>query len=760
MSNMLLAFQANDSSHELYVTASDNGVDWQTPASFIAGIQIGGSPAAVPFNGKYVMAFGANDDSHALYVTSSIDGQTWQSPATGYGGIKMGGAPAIAVFRDKLFIAFQANDSSHILYVTSSSDGVTWQTPATGYSGIKIGGTPAMATFKGKLYIAFQANDSSHELYVTSSSDGVTWQSPAKYISGIQIGGTPAMAAYNNKLYIAFQANDSGHELYVTSSSDGVTWQSPASFIAGIQIGGPPTLTAFDQKLFVAFQANDTSHALYVSSTADGVTWQSPATGYGGIRVGSAPAFGGTLGNYPFSGCMLIYQLTSTHPTPPTGCVAIALQGPDTTAVSAYYPLLTCNGNTYWAYSYADDRDGMYIVGYNFSGSVIGQWEKTGARSLWKITSDMSAQTVTFWGKSNQTITMTWTELGLYCYQFDADDLQYLADYYSISMTTDEINSLVAALPQFNCGNCCSPNPYYNYQSTPIWPATTSSAIVSSAVTSSSDVANAALAVSSGATTGSTIGAIAGGILGGLIGGPAGAAIGAVLGGLAGANIGSVASLTPISDTYVSTASLESSTYASFQITCGPFNNGNYVEDLLAAKAPMYGYSPIIGSLAGPAAGNTVAAWYPTSPTQLQSPVIQDNSSIASGQTVYKYIFVIVPIKSAGTNEFQLRFSPETFFKDAVNGNARLAHSQLTQGYAFFTMLGSLSAAIYASGTLYITNNQIIGIDTTSGHYYAGYLGKDQLVLQNTTNMLTALGYNVSSIMTGETLEKYLYGNI
>ncbi|NJM32506.1 MAG: exo-alpha-sialidase [Limnobacter sp.] len=189
-----LAFQANNSEHDLTLTSStDGGSSWKTPAQSYGGIQIGGTPAMAIFGDKTYVAFQANDSSHALYVSSATNGDNWTTPAKGYGGIQIGSAPAMASFYDKLYIAFQANDSSHALYITSSADGVTWKTPAQGYGGIQIGSAPAMAVFNGKLYIAFQANDSSHALYVTSSTDGTNWTTPAKGYSGIQVGGAPAM---------------------------------------------------------------------------------------------------------------------------------------------------------------------------------------------------------------------------------------------------------------------------------------------------------------------------------------------------------------------------------------------------------------------------------------------------------------------------------------------------------------------------------------------------------------------------------------
>ena len=231
---LYIAFQANDPSHSLYVTSSSDGKTWTTPAVGYPGIQIGGTPninpvdgsvatptvlAMAEFNGRLYIAFQANDSSHSLYLTSSSDGTTWTTPAVGYPGIQIGGAPAMAAFNGYLYIAFQANDPSHSLYVTRSSDGSTWTTPAVEFAGITIGSAPTMSVRNQTLFLAFQANDSSHLLYVTETSDGTNWLTPASRYPDINVGNAPALTTLNNQLYLAFQANDRSHILYTAVSA-------------------------------------------------------------------------------------------------------------------------------------------------------------------------------------------------------------------------------------------------------------------------------------------------------------------------------------------------------------------------------------------------------------------------------------------------------------------------------------------------------------------------------------------------------------
>ena len=74
-------------------------------------------------------------------------------------------------------------------------------------------------------------------------------------------------------------------------------------------------------------------------------------------------------------------------------------------------PVIQTDGLTVWPYGYADQRSSMGIVAYDSARRQVQQWEKPGARYVWKITTDPAARTVTFWGQANGTIVMAWADL-------------------------------------------------------------------------------------------------------------------------------------------------------------------------------------------------------------------------------------------------------------------------------------------------------------------------------------------------------------
>ncbi|GGG71693.1 hypothetical protein GCM10010918_29140 [Paenibacillus radicis (ex Gao et al. 2016)] len=82
-----------------------------------------------------------------------------------------------------------------------------------------------------------------------------------------------------------------------------------------------------------------------------------------------------------------------------------------TTNCGSACPVIQWGAYTYRAYSFGDNRIAMNIITYDASGNIVNQLEKAGARYLSNITMDAVAQTFTFWGQDDMTITVGWGEL-------------------------------------------------------------------------------------------------------------------------------------------------------------------------------------------------------------------------------------------------------------------------------------------------------------------------------------------------------------
>src|ERR1035437_3995319 len=204
---LYIAFQANDSSQPLFVTSSTDGVNFPTAQAY-PNIQIGGAPIMYaqdavtditpPVEARLYIAFQANDSSHTLFVTSSATGAGFPT-AQPYPDIHIGSTPAVG-FSPASYptMAFQADDPSNRLFFTYSANDyfVEWLSPAIEVPGIQIGSAPALALFGGKLCIAFEANDPSHRLFTAYMDGFEDWVSPANPIPGVEIGSAPAMASF------------------------------------------------------------------------------------------------------------------------------------------------------------------------------------------------------------------------------------------------------------------------------------------------------------------------------------------------------------------------------------------------------------------------------------------------------------------------------------------------------------------------------------------------------------------------------------
>ncbi len=240
---------------------------FEEPADEQPNDLMGSKPAMAFYNGKIYAAFQANDTSHKLFVTSTTNGVPYPA-ATGYPDIEIGSAPAIAEFRHQLYVAFQADDASHQLFVTSSSTGSGFPT-ATPHPNILMGSAPAIAVFRSQLFIAFRANDASNDVWIASSNDGFHFSSKriAGPVNPQQMGpnSSPALVVSNNVLYCIYGADDLAGEMLVMSSTDGVTWEGPKAYL-NVHIGAAgPGATAIPVGLTVGFQSNDSRNVLFTS---------------------------------------------------------------------------------------------------------------------------------------------------------------------------------------------------------------------------------------------------------------------------------------------------------------------------------------------------------------------------------------------------------------------------------------------------------------------------------------------------------------
>ena len=75
-------------------------------------------------------------------------------------------------------------------------------------------------------------------------------------------------------------------------------------------------------------------------------------------------------------------------------------------------PVVTYQGITTWAFSFADNRNSLALVSYDADNKVVRNVEKGGARYLFDAITSLPSQTVTFIGQAQKSVTVPWSELG------------------------------------------------------------------------------------------------------------------------------------------------------------------------------------------------------------------------------------------------------------------------------------------------------------------------------------------------------------
>jgi len=252
------------------------------------------------------------------------------------------------------------------------------------------------------------------------------------------------------------------------------------------------------------------------------------------------------------------------------------------------------------------------------------------------------------------------------------------------------------------------------------------------------------------AVVGAVIGGVIGAAAGAVLAGPAGASAGMFIGAAIGADIGLKVDLDAGAYHYTPSP-LERETYLHIpDFPFGPLPNTGLYENLFDLPFARYGGIPYAGALAEPAAGGTVHMYYPTL-GRITAPDLTRYPPMSTTRgKVYKFIFVIVKVSDPldpAIPAYQLRMHPDDFYPSAIAANERINHSQLSDGWRYGALLGLDSMQVYAAGTLYLLNNQLVGIDSRTGHYFWAFAGRDQEDINAALLFIGNIGYRTDGIL-------------
>jgi hypothetical protein len=142
----------------------------------------------------------------------------------------------------------------------------------------------------------------------------------------------------------------------------------------------------------------------------------SPVSRAVALTLGAALTLACSSSSEPEEGTPSVVTRTLTDPPPydASTYALYCLAGPESpSTVSETCPVIRWAGYEYWALNYSDNRSSMAIHAYDANGTLTNVVERTGARYVYAIEVDPDAETVTFRGQVDHTVTMTWQELRL-----------------------------------------------------------------------------------------------------------------------------------------------------------------------------------------------------------------------------------------------------------------------------------------------------------------------------------------------------------
>lgn len=528
---------------------------------------------------------------------------------------------------------------------------------------------------------------------------------------------------------------------------------------------------------------------------------------------------------------------SSLLPDPPEGWKYSNLTDPENLDDDpAHYPVLLFGSYTYTALSNHNNDYVMLIVAWDMQRNLVKQWNKPGARYIWKITFDADTATVNFTGQASNSVTATLDELtvgptvvhlptssgpalpytlsygdssdsfpviksgpnhfwpvsyasgtnsfcvvvvdqdnvirklidcpgstkintivvndadrtiqlvgedgasasldynvALACFSccivYTKEDFLFLAQYFKLTLSDDDADALAKAVPQLDCSVCC------RMEGTVSEHASREKRSIGWFI------------------LGSFLGAVAGGIGGFFVGGPPGALWGLTAGYAAGAAIGaSIPSSSDTGDYQLSALEEENSLVGYAEFPCGPFDNTGVAENVFDAPFPRYAELPYSAAITKLGSASSPQAYSPATKAIGDFPRDPRYNALRlrNGIEVVKYIFVIIKTDKTvdGNPGYQMRINPEDFYPDSWPANQRVNHSQLSEGYRFWALVGNPHMQVYAAGSLYVdlTNKKLLGIDTRTGHYFRSFQRQDKAVNDATFGFLSSLGYDTASM--------------
>ncbi|KAG8834462.1 hypothetical protein FRC17_008684, partial [Serendipita sp. 399] len=403
------------------------------------------------------------------------------------------------------------------------------------------------------------------------------------------------------------------------------------------------------------------------------------------------------------------------------------------------FPVIKTATYSFWPASYKDGRNSFAVVVVDRSNQVQHFIDCPGGQVIQDIQINNDERTIVLHGQNDSTATFDYdTALACFSDHYTAteDDFLFLAQYFNLPLSNDEATALAKAMPIIDCTMCCRMVGTYKEEDER----------------------------EKRSTVGMFVGAFLGGALGAfagfLVGGPVGVGPGLMAGSAIGIGIGkAVPSSSDLGYYQLSSLEKQHSLVGYLKFPCGPFTNTGISENVFDSPFPRYESLPYSAALIRRSEASPPRAYSPATksigafPRDPRYTIV----SLTNGIQLAKYIFVIIKTDQSvdGKPGYQMRINPEDFFSDTWLAGNRVNHSQMSEGYRFWALMGHPHMQVYAAGSLYLdlTNQKLLGIDTRTGHYFRSFIGQDQAVNDATLGFLANLGYPTTVLISPRSLE-------
>jgi hypothetical protein len=200
---------------------------WRSKRSFNASprARARGGPALVATERSMHLAWGARQTSGQVNVSRTEDGISWSEPATVDGHTNV--APSLCVAFGKVILAWTEPDG-RVAVATSTDDGVSFGSRTVLPDATSDDG-PALFT-DGATCRLFYTDKASGRIVSLKSADGATFGSRAELPFSSK--HSPAVTRFGGKVWLAWTENDKSSSVSIVTSDDGDHWDAAKTSFA------------------------------------------------------------------------------------------------------------------------------------------------------------------------------------------------------------------------------------------------------------------------------------------------------------------------------------------------------------------------------------------------------------------------------------------------------------------------------------------------------------------------------------------------